>query len=83
MQEASTKKRKCHSNLAFVPSHPIPFRMASLSHEILLLSVKLQKRRTTAEWSVGEETPAIWRSNSRVTIKVKQGIFPVLSIAAK
>lgn len=37
------RREKCHSNLAFVPSHPIPFRMASLSQEILLLSVKLQK----------------------------------------
>lgn len=68
------RRGKCHSNLAFVP--PIPFHSGWPAYHMRSCSERETTERGTAEWTVGEETPAIWRSNSRVTIKVKQGIFP-------
>lgn len=75
------QREKCHSNLAFVPSHPIPFRIASLSHEILLLSVKLQKGE--------QQLNGVWGRKHQLYGDPIQGSqsklrhLSVLSIAAK
>lgn len=86
------RREKCHSNLAFVPSHPIPFRMASLSHEILLLSVKLQKgeQQLNGEWGrkhqlygdpIQGSQPQLSKAFFRLGIVAKwhQGICAIIS----
>lgn len=67
--------------MAFVPSHPIPFGMASLSEETLLSSVKLQKEQ---QLNGGWGRKPLYEDQLKSHINVKRGIFPlVLNTSAR